>query len=34
MGKYIELTADNFKDTISSGVTLVDFGLLGVGLAE
>ncbi len=25
MGKYIELTADNFKDTISEGVVLVDF---------
>jgi len=25
MGKYIELTADNFKDTVAEGVTLVDF---------
>ncbi len=25
MGKYIELTADNFKETISEGVALVDF---------
>ena len=25
MGKYIELTADNFKETIAEGVTLVDF---------
>jgi thioredoxin 1 len=25
MGKYIELSADNFKETISEGVTLVDF---------
>ena len=25
MGKYIELTAENFEATISEGVTLVDF---------
>ena len=25
MGKYIELTADNFKETIKEGVALVDF---------
>ena len=25
MGKYIELTADNFKETIREGVALVDF---------
>ena len=25
MGKYIELTAENFKDVISEGVALVDF---------
>ncbi len=25
MGKYIELTAENFKDTIKEGVALVDF---------
>jgi len=25
MGKYIELTTDNFKDTIKDGVVLVDF---------
>jgi thioredoxin 1 len=25
MGKYIELTADNFKETIAEGVALVDF---------
>ncbi len=25
MGKYIELTADNFKETIKDGVVLVDF---------
>ena len=25
MAKYIELTADNFKETISGGVALVDF---------
>ncbi len=25
MGKYIELTAENFKDTIKEGVVLVDF---------
>jgi len=25
MGKYIELTAENFKETISEGVALVDF---------
>lgn len=25
MGKYIELTNDNFADTITKGVTLVDF---------
>jgi thioredoxin 1 len=25
MGKYIELTADNFEETIAEGVTLVDF---------
>ncbi len=25
MGKYIELTADNFKETIKDGVALVDF---------
>ena len=25
MAKYIELTAENFKDTIKEGVTLVDF---------
>ena len=25
MGKYIELTAENFKETIAEGVALVDF---------
>ncbi len=25
MGKYIELTKDNFEDTIKEGVSLVDF---------
>jgi len=25
MGKYVELTNDNFADTIAKGVTLVDF---------
>ena len=25
MGKYIELTADNFESTVSNGVSLVDF---------
>ena len=25
MGKYIELTSENFKDTIKDGVVLVDF---------
>jgi len=25
MGKYIELTAENFEDTIKDGVVLVDF---------
>jgi thioredoxin 1 len=25
MGKYIELTKDNFKETVSEGVALVDF---------
>lgn len=25
MAKYVELTNDNFKDTIAKGVTLVDF---------
>jgi len=25
MGKYIELNASNFKDTVSEGVALVDF---------
>ncbi|HGZ70832.1 MAG TPA: thioredoxin [Nitratifractor sp.] len=25
MGKYIELTAENFKETIGEGVALVDF---------
>ncbi|NQY95368.1 MAG: thioredoxin [Campylobacteraceae bacterium] len=25
MSKYIELTSDNFEDTVNSGVSLVDF---------
>lgn len=33
MGKYIELTSDNFAQA-KEGVALVDFGLHGVDLAE
>lgn len=33
MGKYIELTSDNF-DQAKEGVSLVDFGLHGVDLVE
>ena len=34
MGKYIELTSANFDATTKEGVSLVDFGLLGVVLVE
>ena len=32
MGKYLELTAGDFEATLAEGVSLVDFGLHGVGL--